>query len=96
MGAGIASIVAYLFIVCYNFIKVEKKTSIGFNARYLIFSVLLLLIVAYIDIYIPSGLQFTLIKTLILVVLLILTVIIIKKNGKLGKLKSIYKAGIDK
>lgn len=96
MGAGISSIAAYLFIVCYNFIKVEKKTSIGFNRSYLVFSILMLLLVAFLNIYIPSGLQNTLIKTITLVVLLIVMVLIMKKNGKLNELRSIYKTGIDK
>ncbi|MCK5050557.1 MAG: oligosaccharide flippase family protein [Candidatus Cloacimonetes bacterium] len=96
MGAGIASIAAYLFIVCYNFIKVEKKTNIGFNGSYLVFSILILLIVAYLNIYIPAGLQFTLIKTIILIVMLMVIAIIMKKSGKLDKLRSMYKAGMDK
>lgn len=96
MGAGIASIAAYLFIVCYNFIKVEKKTSIGFKKGYLILSILLLLLVAFLNIFIPSSLQVTFVKTLILIALLIATILIIKKNGKLSELISIYKAGMDK
>ncbi|MEA2096970.1 MAG: oligosaccharide flippase family protein [Candidatus Cloacimonadota bacterium] len=96
MGAGIASIAAYLFIVIYNFINVEKKASIGFNGRYLVFSVLILLIVAYLNIYIPITLQFTLIKTIILVIFLIVMVLIMKKNGKLDELRSMYKTGMDK
>ncbi len=95
IGAGIASIAAYLFIVCYNFIKVEKKTSIGFHKGYLIFSILLLLLVAFLNMFIPSNLQVTFIKTIILVVLLIATILIIKKNGKLNELKSMYKAGME-
>lgn len=96
MGAGIASIAAYLFIVCYNFIKVEKKTNIGFNGSYLAFSVFILLIVTYLNIYIQINLQVTIIKTIILIIVLIVTVLIMKKNGKLDELRSMYRAGMDK
>jgi len=96
LGAGIASIAAYLFIVFYNFIKVEKKMGIGFKLSYLIFSVLALLGLAFINTFIPSGIQFTLFKILILIFIIMTITLYIKKNEKFNRLKQIYKAGMNK
>ncbi|MCF7859276.1 MAG: polysaccharide biosynthesis C-terminal domain-containing protein [Candidatus Cloacimonetes bacterium] len=96
MGAGIASIAAYLFIVSYNFIKVEKKINIGYNVNYLISSVVLLFALTYINLQIPSGLKFTIYKTLFFVVFLFAALLILQKNGKIEEFKIMYKNGMRK
>jgi len=96
MGAGMASITAYLFIVSYNFIQVEKKISIGYQVKYLVLSIVILLVVTYSNLYIPSGLQFTIFKLLFLVILSLITVLIMKRRGKLAELIMMSKDGMNK
>lgn len=92
-GAGIASIVAYLFIVIYNFINVEIKTKIGFNWKFIATSIILLLITSLLNIFVPRCLTATFLKLLILSVVLMILFMILKRNGKLNELFQISKTG---
>lgn len=94
IGAGIASIAAYLFIVIYNFIQVERKISIGYNEKYLVLSLVLLLVLSYLNFHIPSGLEYSIIKLFILTVFLLITILRMKRRGKIEEFKIMYKKGI--
>lgn len=94
IGAGISSIAAYLFIVIYNFIQVERKISIGYNEKYLFLSIVLLLVLSYLNFHIPSGLEYSIIKIFVLTIILLITILRLKRRGKIEEFKTMYKKGI--
>lgn len=61
-GAGFASIIAYLFIVIFNFSIARKIYNVGYKLIYLIISIAVLSIVAFLNYVIPVNTLISLIK----------------------------------
>jgi O-antigen/teichoic acid export membrane protein len=84
LGAGFASIIAYLFIVLVNYITVEKAFKVGYNAMWIFISLFVMLIASFINL-IAVNLSISLFITKISVLLMIfsLTYLYLSQKGYL-------------
>ncbi|MBL7107886.1 MAG: polysaccharide biosynthesis C-terminal domain-containing protein [Candidatus Cloacimonetes bacterium] len=84
-GAGWASIIAYFTIVGFSFFAVQKTYYIGYRFSHILFSILALLMFAFLNYILPQNLIISLIKLgLLLIVLgIIFYNLILKQKYKL-------------
>jgi len=80
IGAGIASIVSFLFIVIFEFIHSEKIFRIGYKFSYILFSLFFLSIPTLYNLYIKQG--FLVIRILVSILLISAGIIFFLKNYK--------------
>ena len=85
-GAGIASIFAYLFIVIFCFILVEKKYPVGYKIRYLLVSLILLSIISYINYIFSFSISLFMIKLSTILVVVAFLIIYFKRSEKYQEL----------
>ena len=84
IGAGTASILAYIYIVLLNFVAVRKVFVTNYSLWNLTASLLVLGLVSYLNFVLPAGLVVTLIKALAAVVILVVISLVLKKKTKPG------------
>lgn len=61
-GAAVASVIAYLFIVLFNFTIAEKMYPVGYSLRRILGAIALLCVIAWINPRLPQTLWFSGIK----------------------------------
>ena len=87
-GAGGASILAYLFIVVFNYYAAEKVYPIGYNFSFVILVLIILLIFSSLNFIISINLGFSLIKIIVVVVVLLNVGFYIFRDNKFRKFKN--------
>lgn len=87
-GAGFASILAYLFIVLFNFIAVQKVFFVEYNLTYFGISLIALSIVAVLNYY-PVSWQLVLYKIIFAAFFSTIASALIIRSGKFDKFKEI-------
>ncbi len=92
-GAGIASIIAYLFIVILCFILVEKKFPVGYKIGYLLISLILLSIISYMNYLLNFSISLLIVKFMVVLAAVISLLFHFKKSEKYQYLtKLIFKS----
>lgn len=85
-GAGIASIIAYLSILCINFIVSRKLFNTNYNHWFFIIGIVVLGLVAILNFFIDLSWNVFIIKFLVLLIAAIIFYVKLRKNEKFVKL----------
>ena len=89
-GAGFSSIIAYLFIVIFNFSIARRIYNIGYKFIYLIIALAVLFIVAYINYLIPVNILISIIKLGASAILLFIAVYKFYRTEKFKEIAKIF------
>jgi O-antigen/teichoic acid export membrane protein len=81
-GAGIASVISYIYIVLFNFIAVQKVYKVGYSFAYLLISLLILGLVSYLNVVLSFSIAVTIFKISVVFISLIFVFVIGKRNNK--------------
>jgi O-antigen/teichoic acid export membrane protein len=87
-GAGFASILAYMFIVFFNYLAVQKAFPVEYNFWFLAVSLVILAAAAWVN-YHPISWQLITIKIFLSAVIGSISLILILRSAKFEKLKQI-------
>jgi len=90
-GAGIASIIAYLFIVIFNYSVAVYLYKIKYNVSLIFFGLLILTIAAFVNSYVIFSWISLIIKTIILLGIIGVSYLIMKKDRKIQNLIMLLK-----
>ena len=91
IGAGIASIIAYIYLVMYNYIAVRKMYKIVFDLRILFVSIFILGILAFLNFNSCFSFGILGVKILVLIVFSILFMLYLIKSNKINDLKKMMR-----
>ncbi len=90
-GAGIASVLAYLFIVIFNFTIAKRLHDIQYNIMFILIAIMVLSISAKINSYLPLSWIVFAVKIMITIVIAALIIYYYRKNDNLRLILKIIK-----
>ena len=90
-GAGTASVLAYLFIVIFNFAVAKKLYKIKYNIIFIFVAIFVLSILAKINAYMPLSWITFIIKSIMIIIIAIFIIYYYRKNNHLRLLLKIIK-----
>ncbi|MBN2461560.1 MAG: oligosaccharide flippase family protein [Candidatus Cloacimonetes bacterium] len=92
-GAGLASIIAYLGIVIFNYLSAERLYKIGYNLKNMIISLIILFMATSLNFVVPASNLITAVKIILTIVIGFLFIGKIVKNHDIMEFLKAYLTG---
>jgi O-antigen/teichoic acid export membrane protein len=79
-GAGVTSILAYIFIVIFSYFKSRKVFKVDYNLSYVLIALMILLCLAFLNFLIPIKFSYFVIKIMFIVILGLVSILLKKQD----------------